>query len=262
VTTITSERLASPPSFTNKVAFVTGASSGIGRATALAFASAGAAVTCADIDEAGSAETARLIADAGGSALPVTCDVTQDGEVEAAVKATISEFGRLDAAFNNAGIEQPVAPLADLSIAEFDRLIAVNLRAVFLCMRSQIPVMLAGDGGTIVNTSSGAGVVGIAGQSGYCATKYGVVGMSKATALDYASRGVRINVVCPGIIQTPMMDRFTGGTDEGRDRVIAQEPIGRMGEPNEIADAVLWLSSEASSFVVGHALVVDGGQTI
>jgi NAD(P)-dependent dehydrogenase (short-subunit alcohol dehydrogenase family) len=262
VTTNTSERLASPPSFTNKVAFVTGASSGIGRATALAFARAGAAVTCADIDEAGSAETARLIADAGGSALPVTCDVTQDGEVEAAVKATISEFGRLDAAFNNAGIEQPVAPLADLSIAEFDRLIAVNLRAVFLCMRSQIPVMLAGDGGTIVNTSSGAGVVGIAGQSGYCATKYGVVGMSKATALDYASRGVRINVVCPGIIQTPMMDRFTGGTDEGRDRVIAQEPIGRMGEPNEIADAVLWLSSEASSFVVGHALVVDGGQTV
>jgi NAD(P)-dependent dehydrogenase (short-subunit alcohol dehydrogenase family) len=122
--------------------------------------------------------------------------------------------------------------------------------------------MLAGDGGTIVNTSSGAGVVGIAGQSGYCATKYGVVGMSKATALDYASRGVRINVVCPGIIQTPMMDRFTGGTDEGRDRVIAQEPIGRMGEPNEIADAVLWLSSEASSFVVGHALVVDSGQTV
>jgi NAD(P)-dependent dehydrogenase (short-subunit alcohol dehydrogenase family) len=262
VTNTTSERLASPPSFTNKVAFVTGASSGIGRATALAFARAGAAVTCADIDEAGSAETARLIADAGGNALPKTCDVTQDGDVEAAVKATISEFGRLDAAFNNAGIEQPVAPLTDLSIAEFDRLIAVNLRAVFLCMRSQIPAMLAGDGGTIVNTSSGAGVVGIAGQSGYCATKYGVVGMSKAAALDYASRGVRINVVCPGIIQTPMMDRFTGGTAEGRDRVIAQEPIGRMGQPNEIADAVLWLSSEASSFVVGHALVVDGGQTV
>ena len=127
---------------------------------------------------------------------------------------------------------------------------------------AQVPEILKGGGGTIVNTSSGAGVVGIAGQSAYCATKFGVVGMTKAAALDYAAMGVRINAVCPGIIETPMMDRFTGGTDEGRARVIAQEPIGRMGRPEEIADAVLWLSSDASAFVVGHALVVDGGQTV
>jgi NAD(P)-dependent dehydrogenase (short-subunit alcohol dehydrogenase family) len=254
-------RLITGSVFADKVAFVTGASSGIGRATAVAFARAGAAVAVVDIDEAGTAATTELISEFGGSALPLVADVTQEGDVKAAVRATVEQFGRLDAAFNNAGIEQPVAPLAEVSIAEFDRLVAVNLRGVFSCMRAQIPEMLNHGGGTIVNTSSGAGVTGIAGQSAYCATKFGVIGMTKAVALDYAHLGVRINAVCPGIIQTPMMDRFTGGTEEGRARVIAQEPIGRMGAPDEIADAVLWLSSDASSFVVGHALVADGGQT-
>ncbi len=262
VTETTSAGIASGPAFANKVAFVTGGSSGIGRETALAFARAGAAVTVVDIDEAGTAETARQIHELGAKALAVTCDVTQEADVHAAVQATVDEFGRLDAAFNNAGIEQPVGPLAELSVADFDRLVSVNLKGVFVCMHKQIPAILKGGGGTIVNTSSGAGVVGIAGQSGYCATKFGVVGMTKAVALDYASQGIRINSVCPGIIETPMMDRFSGGTDEGRARVIAQEPIGRMGQPEEIADAVLWLSSAASSFVVGHTLVVDGGQTV
>ncbi|WP_327726591.1 SDR family oxidoreductase [Streptomyces sp. NBC_00487] len=235
---------------------------GIGRAAAPAFARAGASVAAVDIDEEGAAETVRQIEKGGGTAIALTCDVTSQAAVSGAVQATLDSFGRLDAAFNNAGIEQPVAPLAEISATDLDHLIAVNLKGVFLCMQSQVPAMLAGGGGTIVNTASGAGVVGIAGQAVYCATKFGVVGMTKAAALDYAALGVRINAVCPGIIQTPMMDRFTGGTDEGRARVVAQEPIGRMGSPEEIADAVLWLSSDASSFVVGHAMVVDGGQTV
>ena len=248
--------------FEGRVAFVTGGSSGIGRATALAFADRGAAVVVADLSEAGARETVALVEKTGARALAVTCDVTSDSDVAAALDATMDRFGRLDHAFNNAGIEQPVAPLHEIGIDEFDRVNAVNLRAVFLCMRRQVPLIQASGGGTIVNTSSGAGVMGIKGQAAYCASKYGVVGLSKAAALDYADSGVRINVVCPGIIETPMMDRFSGGTDEGRARVIAQEPIGRMGRPDEIADAVIWLSSDACGFVVGHALVVDGGQTV
>jgi NAD(P)-dependent dehydrogenase (short-subunit alcohol dehydrogenase family) len=144
----------------------------------------------------------------------------------------------------------------------WDRLIEVDLRGVFLCMKYQIPLMLKQGGGSIVNTSSGAGVKGFAGQAAYCAAKFGVVGLSKAAALDYAKSNIRVNIVCPGIIETPMMDRFSGGTLEGRERVIAQEPVGRMGKPEEIAAAVVWLCSEAAAFVVGHAMVVDGGQTV
>lgn len=247
--------------FSGKVAFVTGASSGIGRTTALRFAREGASVSVVDVDGAGAERTAQEIIDEGGRALPLRCDVASEQQVADAVEATVREFGGLDAAFNNAGIEQPVSPLDQVSSGDFERLVSINLTGVYLCMKHQVIRMLE-RGGTIVNTSSGAGVKGIAGQSAYCATKFGVIGMTKAAALDYAAQGVRINAVCPGIIETPMMDRFTGGTAEGRDRVIAQEPIGRMGSPDEIADTVLWLSSPASSFVVGHAVVVDGGQTI
>lgn len=247
--------------FRGKVAFVTGGGSGIGRATALAFADQGASVVVAGLDPGQLEEVAGLINESGCSALAVTCDVSDSKSVEAALKRSAEKFGRLDFAFNNAGIEQPVKPLAEIGEDEWDRLLAVNLRGVFLCMKHQVPLLQRSGGGVIVNTSSGAGVKGIAGQAAYAASKFGVIGLTKAAALDYAAQNIRVNAICPGIIETPMMDRFTGGTEEGRNRVIAQEPVGRMGRPEEIASAVLWVCSDNASFLVGHALVMDGGQT-
>jgi NAD(P)-dependent dehydrogenase (short-subunit alcohol dehydrogenase family) len=250
--------------FTGKIAFVTGAASGIGRAAALAFAREGAAVVAADVSEQGNHETARLIEKQGGKALAVRCDVTKADEVQAALAKTIETFGRLDFAFNNAGIEpRKPAPTADYDEDEWDRILDINLRGVFLCMKHEIPLILKhGDGGAIVNTSSGAGVIGIKGSPAYTAAKHGVIGLTKSAALDYAAQNVRINAVCPGYIETPMMDRFTGGTPEGRAKVVAEEPAGRMGKPEEVAAAAVWLCSDAAAFMVGHALVIDGGQTI
>jgi len=250
-------------SFTGRVAFVTGAANGIGRATALAFARAGASVVVGDVAEQGNQETARLIEQEGGRALAVRCDVTQTDDVKAALEKTGETFGRLDFAFNNAGIEpKKPAPTADYDEEEWNRIIDIDLRGVFLCMKHEIPLMLAHGGGAIVNTSSGAGIIGIKGSPAYTAAKHGVIGLTRAAALDYAAQNIRINAVCPGYIDTPMMGRFTGGTPEGRAKVISEEPIGRMGRPEEIANAVLWLCSDAASFVVGHAMVVDGGQTV
>jgi NAD(P)-dependent dehydrogenase (short-subunit alcohol dehydrogenase family) len=248
-------------SFENKVALVTGAGSGIGLATAKAFAEAGASVVLADIREKAVRAAAEELIAGGRKALAVCCDVTDDAQVASMIERTASTFGRLDAAFNNAGVMQRRVETAEIGSDEWDRVIAINLRGVWSCMKYELRQMLRQRGGAIVNCSSIGGLIGVAGLAAYHASKHGVIGLTKTAALEYATRGIRINAVCPGSINTPMAEQLTGGDPEVLAEFLKDEPIGRIGEPEEIAAAVLWLCSPGASYVVGHALLVDGGYT-
>ena len=242
-----------------KVALVTGAGAGIGRASALAFAAAGARVMVSDVVVDGGEETVGQIQAAGGEATFVRADVSQRTDVEALVRQTVETYGRLDCAHNNAGIEGELAATADCAEANWDRTIAINLKGVWLCMRSEIPQMLQQGGGAIVNTSSVAGLVGFPNLPAYVASKHGVAGLTRTAALEYAEQGIRVNAVCPGVIHTAMIDRIVGGDAEAEAQFTALEPVGRIGSPAEVAQAVVWLCSDAASFVTGVAMPVDGG---
>jgi len=245
-----------------KVAIVTGAGAGIGRASAVLFAREGAKVVVADMDAAGGAETARLIVDGGGEATFVQVDVAAPAEVRAMVQSTLDTYGRLDVAHNNAGLASGGKPLAEFDDTEWDRVIAVMLSGPYHCMKAQIPAMLDTGGGAIVNTASGAGLVGFPGQAAYVAAKHGLIGLTKVAALDYGARGVRINAICPGTARTPMVDAAVRNDPTLESYLQGLHPIGRIAEPEEIAEAALWLCSGRSSFVLGHALAVDGGYVL
>ena len=242
-----------------KIALVTGAGSGIGRESALAFAASGAQVMVSDVVVEGGEETVARIKAAGGEATFMRADVSQRADVEALIRQTVETYGRVDCAHNNAGIEGDMAPTADCTEANWDRTIAINLKGVWLCMKYEIPQMLEQGSGVIVNTSSVAGLVGFVTLPAYVATKHGVAGLTRTAALEYAQQGIRVNAVCPGVIHTPMIDRIVGGDAEAEAQFTALEPVGRMGSPAEVARAVVWLCSDAASFVTGVAMPVDGG---
>ena len=243
----------------DKVSLVTGAGAGIGRASALAFAREGAKVVVSDVNDKGGLETVRMIESKGGAAFFVHADVAKAGDVEKLVGGTVKKYGRLDCAFNNAGIEGALAPTNECTDENWDRIIATNLKGVWLCMRYEINQMLNQGGGVIVNTASVAGLVGFAGLPAYTASKHGIVGLTKTAALELAAKNVRVNAICPGVIRTEMIDRLTHRDPAEEKAFTSLEPVGRMGTPEEIGEAAVWLCSPAASFVTGLALAVDGG---
>ncbi len=242
-----------------RVVLVTGAGSGIGRACALAFARDGATVIVADQDEVHGVQTAKMVEKIGGDSYFIRCDISEPNQVKHMMESTIGRFGRLDVAVNNAGIEGSKASTVDCSLQDWERVMAVNLRGTWLCMKYEIPVMQKQGGGAIVNCSSIAGLVGFADSPAYTASKHGVVGLTQSAALECARSHVRINAVCPGVIQTPMIDRYVNGDERRRRELAEREPMGRLGNPSEVAEAVHWLASDRASFVTGVALPVDGG---
>ena len=248
-------------SFEGKVALVTGAVSGLGSATAKAFAEAGASVVLADWNEKEVKASAKELADKGYQTLAIPCDVSDDAQVEAMVKQTVATFGRLDAAYNNAGVQNVLAETADSPRDDYDRIMGINLRGVWSCMKFELQQMRAQGSGAIVNCSSIGGLIGGPRRGTYHAAKHGVIGFTKSAALEYATRGIRVNAVCPGMIQTPMSDKMIaeGQGEELEKMMRTYVPMQRLGRPEEIADAVLWLCSSAASYVTGQSISVDGG---
>ncbi|HEY2104574.1 MAG TPA: SDR family oxidoreductase [Candidatus Binataceae bacterium] len=242
----------------DRICLITGGASGIGRAAALAFAREGATLTIADVS-AGGEETARIVRNAGGQAVFTRCDISVPAGVEALIAGIVDRHGRLDCAFNNAGIEGPLVPMAEVSEELWDRIIRVDLRGVWLCLKHEVRQMMRQGYGAIVNTSSTAGICGTPGYSPYTAAKHGVIGLTRSVALQCAKSGIRVNAICPGLTDTPMMDRILGGDPEMEKLFVAGTPIGRKARPDEIAAAAVWLCSEDASFVTGAIIPVDGG---
>jgi NAD(P)-dependent dehydrogenase (short-subunit alcohol dehydrogenase family) len=247
--------------FQGKVALVTGGTCGIGRAAAVAYAREGAKVVVAGRRAAEGEETIRLIRAKGGDALFVATDVAQEAQVKNLVGRTLEKYGRLDFAFNNAGIEHVPTPFLEQKMETYDQVMNINVKGVWLSMKHEIPAMLKTGGGAIVNTSSALGVIAFAGMEIYVASKHAVIGLTKSAALEFGKQGIRINAVLPAVIETDMFRRFAGDSPEARAAMTALHPIGRIGTPEEIADAVIWLSSDKSSFITGHSLLADGGFT-
>ncbi|HEY7136647.1 MAG TPA: glucose 1-dehydrogenase [Acidimicrobiia bacterium] len=245
-----------------KVALITGAAKGIGRASALAFAAEGARVVVADVDEDGGAQTVALVRDAGGEATFVRADVADAGDVQAMVGCAVDTYGGLDCAHNNAGVAGGGRPVAEFRDDEWHRVIGIMLTGVYLCMKHEIPRMLERGGGAIVNTASGAGLVGFPGQAAYVAAKHGVLGLTKVAALDYGARGIRVNAVCPGTVRTPMVDTAVRAMPELEEELVRLHPAGRIGEAADVANAAVWLCTDKAAFVLGHALAVDGGYVV
>jgi len=247
-------------SFENKVALVTGAASGLGLATARAFAESGASVALADWHEEAARAAAKELAAEGHKTLAIRCDVSDDAQVEAMVQQTVASFGRLDVAYNNAGVQNVLAATADTTREDYDRVMGINLRGVWSCMKFELQQMSRQGSGAIVNCSSIGGRVGGAERGIYHAAKHGVIGFTRSAALEYAKQGIRVNAVCPGLIWTPMADQMVaGGQGDILDAMVKSVPMGRYGRAEEIADAVLWLSSDAASYVTGQSISVDGG---